>query len=86
MSDLLFTIMIYAVFFGPPLLGLVFFAVALIRFLSLRKQKLAAPDSVTDEQLKGRRNTLIGASVIAAVLAAGCIFVIASLMMAIAHM
>ena len=86
MSDFLFTLMIYAIFFGPPLLGLAFFVIALVRFLSLRKKRLASPESVTEEQYKGRRNTLIGASITAGVLVGGCIIIIAWLMMAIAYM
>ena len=73
-------------FYGIPLLVVVFFATVLIRYLTARRQNRRAPGSVPEAVLKQRQIWLVVGGVALVILLAVVIAFTALLMMAVAYM
>ena len=73
-------------FFGMPVILIVFFGVSVYRYVSAVKQNKEVPGTYSPEEIKKRRTALIVSSVAAGVLAAVVIGFVCLLFMAVAYM
>ncbi len=79
--------MLFAILFGLiPIAALVFFIISLCLYLSAKKQSKKQPESVSPDILKGKKATLIVASVTAGVIWAVVMGFVVLLASAIAYM
>ncbi len=73
-------------FYGIPAAAILFFAVCLVRYCAAQKRNKREPNSISAEELRGRRLMLIISSVIAGLLAAVVIAFTVLLFAAVAFM
>lgn len=74
------------IFVGIPLIAFIFFIVSLVRFCMAKHRTKMQPDSISTEEVKNRKTTLIVSSIILAVLLAVIIGFVVLLVGAIAYM
>ena len=79
-------LLVLSIFYGIPVILLIFFFVCLYRFLSARKKNKINPGSFSDESMKLRKILLIISSIMLACLVIVVVAFIAILSSAVAYM
>ncbi|MBQ8232760.1 MAG: hypothetical protein IJZ34_12660 [Lachnospiraceae bacterium] len=74
------------IFYGLPIIALLFFIISLCRYISAKRKNKAMPNSYSTEEIKKRKLLLIVSSVIAGVFIMVVVSLIVLLFMAAAYM
>ena len=80
MSNFFYPLIVFTIFFGPPLIAIVCFAVYLTKYLLAKRKNKADPGSVSEERVRTLRHNLIVSCVVAVVFVAAVVSFIVRLM------